>query len=81
MSLRIAAKRKADGSIEYAMGFDEPDGSDSRTKSEGIEIIVAPTSTELLDGVLLDYVELESGHFHFIFENPNDPHYVPPKKK
>lgn len=81
LALRIAAKRTTDGSIEYAMGFDEPATIDSRTTSEGIEVVVAPTSTDLLNGVVLDYVEMEPGEFHFIFKNPNDPTYVPPAEE
>ncbi|MDH3379069.1 MAG: iron-sulfur cluster assembly accessory protein [Gammaproteobacteria bacterium] len=79
MVLRIAAKRNADGSIEYAMGFDNVDSNDTQITCEDVRIAVAPTSVELLSDVTLDYVELEPGQFHFIFQNPNDPHYVPPR--
>ena len=79
MALRIAAKRKADGGIEYAMGFDEPDAQDSRLDLSGVIVLVAPTSTDLVAGMTLDYVELENGQHSFIFLNPNDPHFVPPK--
>ena len=78
--LRIAAKRRADGSVEYAMGFDEKQPEDVQVHWHGINVIVAPTSTELLSGTTLDYVELESGMFEFIFMNPNDPHYVSPEQ-
>ena len=76
--LRIAAKRRADGSIEYAMGFDEKQTEDVQVDWHGVSVIVGPTSTELLSGTTLDYVELEAGKHEFIFMNPNDPHYVPP---
>ena len=76
--LRIAAKRTADGSIEYAMGFDDKQTEDVEVNWHGVNVIVAPTSTELLSGTTLDYVELEPGKYEFIFMNPNDPHYVPP---
>lgn len=79
MALRIAAKRNADGSIDYAMGFDEADNNDTQIVCEAVTIVVAPSSVELLSDVTLDYVELEPGQFHFIFHNPNDPHYVPPR--
>lgn len=79
MALRIAAKRKQDGSIDYAMGFDEANQDDDRMEVAGIDVIVAPTSSELLHGMTLDFVELESGTTEFIFLNPNDPHYIPPK--
>ncbi|MFC1681443.1 HesB/IscA family protein [Pseudomonadota bacterium] len=80
-NLRVAAKRTADGSVEYAMGFDEKQSEDVQVNWHGVNIIVAPTSTELLSGTTLDYVELESGKFEFIFMNPNDPNYVPPEQE
>lgn len=77
-NLRIAAKRRADGGVEYAMGFDEKQDDDVQVNWHGVNVIVGPTSTELLTGTTLDYVELEDGKHEFIFMNPNDPHYVPP---
>ncbi|MGU9956691.1 MAG: HesB/IscA family protein [Arenicellales bacterium WSBS_2016_MAG_OTU3] len=78
LALRVAVRRDKEGKFDYAMGFDVPDNRDSVSKSEGIDIIIAPTSTELLLGTTIDYVELEPGKFHFIFLNPNDPAYVAP---
>lgn len=80
LSLRLAAKRLADGSFGYAMGLDAPSQHDNRSESNGVKVIVAPTSTEFLRGATLDYVELEPGDYQFIFMNPNDPAYAPPKK-
>lgn len=80
MALRIAAQRNADGHIQYAMGFDDSTRTDdTRISSEGVDLVVASTSTILLEGTTLDYVELESGRFEFIFMNPNDPNYRPPQ--
>jgi iron-sulfur cluster assembly protein len=81
MALRVAAKRNADGSIEYAMGFDSVHETDSKSEAYGISVVVAPTSTELVAGMTVDYVELEPGQSNFIFLNPNDPRYVPPKNE
>jgi iron-sulfur cluster assembly protein len=82
MALRIAAQRSGDGSIQYAMGFDDSTRSDdTRFSSEGIELVVASTSTMLLEGTTLDYVELEPGRSEFIFMNPNDPNYRPPQSE
>ncbi len=81
MPLRVAAKRKPDGSIDYAMGFDEVNDADSILEFHSVKIVVAPTSTELLANATLDYVELEQDKFEFIFLNPNDPNYVPPKEE
>ena len=81
MALRIAAQRSADGAIQYALGFDDAScADDTRITAEGIELVVAPTSTILLEGTTLDYVELETGKFEFIFMNPNDPNYRPPQE-
>ncbi|MGA7801307.1 MAG: iron-sulfur cluster assembly accessory protein [Gammaproteobacteria bacterium] len=80
LALRIAAKRVADGRIEYGMGFDDTGREDDlQFDSEGIQVVVAPLSLELLSGTVIDFVELSSGEFQFIFMNPNDPDYVPPE--
>jgi len=72
MGLRIAARRAADGSLHYAMGFDEARNDDLVVTSEGIALIVSPRDTGLLDGMTLDFVEYEPGDLRFIFINPND---------
>ncbi len=73
MGLRIAARRAVDGTLDYAMGFDEARGDDLVLNSEGIALVVSPRERDLLDGMTLDYVELEAGDFRFIFINPNEP--------
>jgi len=80
-ALRIAATRKEDDSLHYGLGFDDVGGGeekDHKFESNGVEIIVADSSLELLSGTTLDYVELEPKQFHFVFLNPNDPNYSPP---
>ncbi len=42
MGLRIAARRDADGSLHYAMGFDEARDDDLVVPSEGIALVVSP---------------------------------------
>ena len=78
LALRIAASRKSDGAIEYRMGFDEVGVEDVLFSSRGIDVVFAGSHKELLNGTVLDYVEIEPGQFRFIFMNPNDPHYQPP---
>ncbi len=78
-ALRIAARTAADGSIEYVMGFDEIDGRDTLVTVGQVCIAVDPSSVALLNGMTMDFVEIEPGQTHFIFLNPNDPHYVAPK--
>ena len=78
LPLRVAAKRNDDGSIHYALGFAEDDNeSDLHFNSEGVEIIVSPMSLDLLNNMVIDYVQLDSGEANFIFKNPNDPNYKP----
>ncbi len=79
--LRIAATRNADNSIHYGLGFDDIGGSSDKDhyfESNGVEIVIADSSLELLKGATLDYVELEPKQFNFVFLNPNDPSYSPP---
>jgi iron-sulfur cluster assembly protein len=78
LALRIAAKKKPDGTLEYGMGFDQTGPEDREISSEGIKIIVASVHETLLEGTTMDYVELEEKQFAFIFLNPNDANYTPP---
>lgn len=81
MPMRIAATRNPDASIHYGMGFDDNQlEGDTLVNSEGIEVLISESSKMLLDGMTLDYVELEPGSFQFIFQNPNDANYAPPSK-
>ena len=78
LPLRLAASRNPDGSIHYGMGFaDQENDNDLSYKSEGVTIVIAPASFELLDNMEIDFVELENGENNFIFKNPNDPNYKP----
>jgi len=83
-ALRIAATRNSDQSIHYGLGFDDI-GNDSEKdhtfSSNGVNIVVADSSLELLTGTTLDYIELEPKQFHFVFMNPNDPNYSPPSEE
>jgi iron-sulfur cluster assembly protein len=73
MPLRVAVTRLDNGRFHYALGFDDTSRQgDNRFTSEGIEIVVAPTSMELLTGTVIDYVDIE-GRKEIIFINPNDP--------
>jgi iron-sulfur cluster assembly protein len=72
MALRVAAKRLADGSIEYGMGFDTERDNDLQLICEGVTLLISNKSRDLLNGATLDFVELTAGQFEFIFINPND---------
>jgi iron-sulfur cluster assembly protein len=66
-ALRVAARQTADGSIEYAMGFDEEREGDEPAAFDGLTVLVGSPSQPLLAGTLLDYVEIEPGRFDFVF--------------
>jgi iron-sulfur cluster assembly protein len=81
LAMRIAARREPDGSIHYGMGFDDASlEGDHRFTAAGIDIVVGEASKVLVDGMTLDYVEIEPGSWQFIFLNPNDANYAPPAK-
>lgn len=70
LALRIAARRGADGEVEYAMGLDEEREEDYAFVEKGVNLLVGAPSKELLEGVVLDFVEYEPGDFRFIFIPP-----------
>lgn len=79
LALRIAAKRSADGSIEYGMGFDEAQEDDMRLMLEGVAVVIADPHQPLLEDIVLDFVELDPGEFNFIFI-PAQAEQAPPAK-
>lgn len=81
LPLRIAAKYLADGSIQYGMGFDDVRENDLQVSSEGVSLLVSAASESVLNGTVVDFVELNPGEFQFIFINPNDTGVPPPAKK
>lgn len=83
LPLRIATARTPDGGLDYRMGFDDEGvkEGDSQDQVGQVMIVVSPDEQPLLEGTTLDYVEIESGQFHFIFDNPNDPSHAKKKKK
>ena len=77
-TLRIAIKKVEDGSLHYAMGFDDAiSENDLQMETAGVKLVIAPSSSELAEGMTLDYVELDNGEKNFIFINPNDKNYTP----
>ena len=80
MALRLAAQQKPDGSIDYLMGFDEAKEDDIQFKSENVDIVIAPEYVPLLDQAVMDFVQLDDGETQFVFMNPKDANYVPPKE-
>lgn len=73
MPLRVAARRLADGSLDYGMGFDDAAEQDTRLVIEDVMVLLAPPHAQLLQDTVLDYVELEPGQFNFIFVQQESP--------
>jgi iron-sulfur cluster assembly protein len=70
MILRVAAYQEDDGSVNYGMGFDTERADDEHLIVNGIQLLIAPGSTPYLQGVTLDFVELNPGDMRFIFIPP-----------
>jgi iron-sulfur cluster assembly protein len=70
--LRVAAQRAADGSLDFGMGFDQSRPGDTTEQVEGILVVVAARSRELVEGTRIDFVEWEPGDFRFIFAPPGE---------
>ncbi|MEQ1592778.1 MAG: iron-sulfur cluster biosynthesis family protein [Thiobacillaceae bacterium] len=70
MILRVAAKRMNDDSITFGMGFDQEREADELVIVNGTELLLAKPSLPFIQGVTLDYVEME-GEMRFIFIPPN----------
>lgn len=67
LALRVAAKIDADGSIQYGMGFDDPNEMDLKLDLNGVAIVIGAEHQELLLNTTLDFVELQPGEISFIF--------------
>ena len=75
LPMRIAATKQPDGSIHYGMGFDDVKETDITHTSDGVDIIVSPETNPIVEGMKVDFVELEAGKPQFIFLNPHDTNY------
>ncbi len=70
MILRVAAYQEDDGDVNFGMGFDIEREADEQLIVNGIEILIAASSTPYLQGVTLDFVEMSPGDMRFIFIPP-----------
>lgn len=66
-ALRVAARRRDDGSVQYGIGFDEQREGDMPLELDGVRLLIGAPSQALLQGTLLDFVEVEPGRFDFVF--------------
>ena len=73
MALRVAAKMEEDGQIAFGIGFDDQREHDLSYECEGLTVLIAPPSRELLEGMLLDFVEVEPGERQFVFMQTQAP--------
>ena len=70
MILRVAAYQEDDGGVNYGMGFEQEREADEHLVINGIELLIAASSTPYLQGVTLDFVEMTPGDLRFIFIPP-----------
>lgn len=70
MVLRVAAYQEDDGSVNYGMGFDQEREADEQLICNGVQVLIAASSTPYLQGVTLDFVEMSPGDMRFIFIPP-----------
>lgn len=71
-----------DGHYNYLMGLDDRGDDDIHLQSNGIEYVVSYGQKHLLEGMVVDYDEVDKEQgYCFIFMNPNDPNYQPPDDK
>ncbi|MBE9515719.1 MAG: iron-sulfur cluster assembly accessory protein [Proteobacteria bacterium] len=78
MALRLAIRRDDAGAFEYGIGFDDINEDDIKINQDGFMVVMSPAYKDILNGLSIDYVEIEPDNFHFIFVNPNDPDHVAP---
>ena len=73
MSLRVAAHYdEAADELQYGIGFDDPHSDDLSFESSGINLLVSPLSSEAVQDLIIDFVELSPGDFRFIFYRAGD---------
>ena len=68
--LRVLIETGGCSGFQYGMSFDEPKADDTRFESEGLPLIVDPTSLAYLDGSVIDFDDGLHGK-GFEIKNPN----------
>jgi iron-sulfur cluster assembly protein len=57
LALRVAAKREQDGSVQLGIGFDKERVRDDVIEMAGVTLLVSDHSRDLLEDMVLDFVE------------------------
>ena len=78
MALRVAAKIEDDGQLTFGLGYDEEREHDLSYECEGLTLLIAPPSRELLEDMVLDFVEVEPGNWQFVFMQTGGSGSCPP---
>lgn len=78
MALRVAAKIEDDGQLTFGLGYDEEREHDLSYECEGLTILIAPPSRDLLEGMLLDFVEVAPDDWQFVFMRTGESGSCPP---
>jgi len=68
--LRVLMETGGCSGFQYGMSFDEAKADDTRFESEGVQIVIDPTSLAYLDGSHIDYDDGLHGK-GFEIKNPN----------
>lgn len=77
--LRIAVtKHEKTNGFQYLMGFDKQKEDDSLYEVRDVKLIVNNGLLDVINGMEIDFIEVEGEDNQFIFKNPNDPNYKPP---
>lgn len=72
---------QTDNGFQYLMGFDDRHDGDIHLESNGIEYILAYEQKVLLEGMVVDFDQMQAGEdYSFVFMNPNDPDYTAPEE-
>ena len=77
MRISVTQHAKHNG-FQYLMGFDEQKEDDSLYEVRDVKIIVNNDLLDILNGMEVDFVEIEDENKQFIFKNPNDPNFKSP---
>lgn len=68
--LRVLVESGGCSGFQYGMAFDEPKSDDQRCESEGVAIVLDPTSAAYLAGTSIDFDDGLQGK-GFEIRNPN----------